>query len=125
MSKRNLLNQVSAAPVAKVERRLREIRITGLCAADGSGTMADQCQAALEQGRMLLEAGQLTMSDVTRVAYLITDADEFSACVPVFRRMFPQMLPALTFTWAGSGTLSVPHAVIELAFYVERPEAFL
>jgi 2-iminobutanoate/2-iminopropanoate deaminase len=79
----------------------REVHIRHLTGFDParngvSGPLAEQCRQALANGAQSLAAEGLSMGDVTRVVYLLREADGFSACFPLLRDAFGDARPGAT-----------------------------
>ena len=111
-----------AERIGRIERLPVGLKITGLHAPNPKGqSMAEQCQAALEEGLQTLQAQGYGLADVTRVVYLIADAASFPTCAPILRHVFAQSEPSVTLMWVK--TLTPPEALIEFEFCVGEDAA--
>lgn len=68
----------------------------------------DQCLKNIQQA---LEEAEASMTDVVRVTYVLTDADEFPTCWPVLQRYLGEVRPAAMMITAG---LADPKMKIEI-----------
>lgn len=107
--------------IGRVEHVSGGLRLTGLRSGVPEGqSMAEQCQEALDHGLAALRAQGLSLSDVTRVVYLIANAAEFHTCAPILRHMFSSIAPSVTLIWVKA--LPALHADIEFEFCIEANE---
>lgn len=58
--------------------------------------VADQCRNALTTIQGALEQAGATMENVTRVRYILPDAQDFEKCWPVLQDFFGEVRPAAT-----------------------------
>ena len=58
--------------------------------------VADQCRNALTTIKGALEQAGATMENVTRVRYILPDAQDFEKCWPVLQDFFGEVRPAAT-----------------------------
>ncbi|MFT8597822.1 Rid family hydrolase [Acetobacter orientalis] len=109
----------NAQGIGRIERLPVGLKIAGLRAPNPEGqSMAEQCQAALDEGLKALQASGYSLSDVTRVVYLIADAASFPTCAPILRHVFAESEPSVTLMWVKK--LAVPAAKIEFEFCVSE-----
>lgn len=112
----------AAERIGQVERLPVGFKITGLHAPNPTGqSMAEQCQAALDEGLKALQEHGYGLVDVTRVVYLIADAASFPTCAPILRHVFAQSEPSVTLMWVKK--LAPPEALIEFEFCVAEEDA--
>lgn len=74
--------------------------------------LSEQCRHALMNGAHSLQAVGLSMSDVVRVVYLLTDGDTFQPCLPLLRDAFGEARPAATLRLVGG--FDIPQVKIEI-----------
>lgn len=111
-----------AEGIGRVERLPVGLKIVGLRSPAPQGqSMAEQCQAALEEGLKALQRNGYALSDVTRVVYLIADAVAFPTCAPVLRHMFAETEPSVTLMWVKA--LEPEAAHIEFEFCIGEDAA--
>ena len=113
-------------PASRRDPSGRELHFRGITGRDGEAGLPDQLslqcrQALLNASRSLSSAG-LSMSDVTRVVYLLRNADAFPSCFPLLRDAFGEARPAATLHLVEG--FDAPDIEIELELVAqERPAA--
>jgi len=81
---------------------------TNMTIAEEIDVQTDQCMQNISQA---LKEADASLSDVVRVTYVLTDADEFPKCWPVLQKYFGNVRPAAMMIVAG---LADPKMKIEI-----------
>lgn len=76
-----------------------------------SEDIAKQTDQCLQNIKQALEDAEASLSDVVRVTYVLTDADEFPKCWPTLQKYFGDIRPAAMMIVAG---LAQPAMKIEI-----------
>ena len=66
-----------------------------------SDDIIEQTEQCLINIKNTLEKADASLSDVVRVTYILTDANEFEKCWPVLKKYFGTIKPAATMISAG------------------------
>ena len=80
--------------------------------------VASQCDQALKNIEGALAHARAKLSDIVRVTYILPNATDFPACLPVLGRYFGDIRPAATMISAG---LADPKILIEIEVTARRP----
>lgn len=100
-------------------------RVTGFDRSKGGfpPLLSEQCRQALLNGARSLRTVGLSMRDVTRVVYLLQDADAFQRCCPLLRDAFDDARPAATLRLVGGFDIPQVKIELELTARGRRPTA--
>ena len=66
-----------------------------------SDNIADQTEQCMQNIEAALKQANAGISDIVRVLYIVTQADEFPKCWPVLKKYFGKVRPAATMINAG------------------------